>query len=84
MGDVAAGDDFLGLPRSFYLGGAVAVLSSLWPVSDAGTRRFMESFHRALQVGDYGQAWLAARDETAAAGFPPSVYGAFVLGGALR
>ena len=32
--------------------------------------------------GDYGAAWLAARDLLRAQGFPPSVYGAFVLGGA--
>ena len=53
-GEVAAGDDFLGLPRSFYLGGATTVVYSLWPVSDVGTMAFMEAFHEALVSGDVG------------------------------
>lgn len=83
VGKAIAGDDFLGLPRSFYLGGALAVLSSLWPVEDEGTRAFMVAFHERARSGDYGAAWLAARDRLRAAGQPPFVYGAFVLGGAL-
>ncbi len=82
LGAASAGDDFLGLARSFYLGGARAVLNSLWPVHDKPTRLFMTEFHRVARGGDYGAAWLAARDLLRAQGFPPSVYGAFVLGGA--
>lgn len=85
MGRTVAGDDFLGLARSFYLGGARAVLNSLWPVADEGTLAFMTAFHeKAVRSGDYAGAWLAARRATEAAGYPPSVYGAFVLGGAAR
>ena len=84
VGKAVAGDDFLGLPRSFYLGGTLAVLSSLWPVDDASTKTFMETFHERARSGDYGSAWLAARDRLRAAGLPPFSYGAFVLGGALR
>lgn len=84
VGKAVAGDDFLGLPRSFYLGGTLAVVSSLWPVDDAGTKAFMETFHEQARNGNYGAAWLAARDRLRAAGLPPFVYGAFVLGGALR
>ena len=84
MGTTIAGDDLLGLARSFYLGGTITILSSLWPVEDRGTRRFMEVFHERAVDGDYGAAWLAARDRLKAEGFPPAVYGAFVLGGALR
>ncbi|WP_416899163.1 MAG: CHAT domain-containing protein [Minwuia sp.] len=82
LGQAVAGDDFLGLARSFYLGGARAVMNSLWPVHDKPTRVFMEVFHREARTGDYGGAWLAARDRLKAMGLPPSVYGAFVLGGA--
>ncbi len=82
LGAATAGDDFLGLARSFYLGGARAVVNSLWPVHDRPTRIFMTEFHRLARGGDYGGAWLAARDRLRAEGFPPSVYGAFVLGGA--
>lgn len=83
-GEVAAGDDFLGLPRSFYLGGTTTVVYSLWPVSDVGTMAFMEAFHEELASGDVGTSWLAARDRLAADGYPPLVYGAFVLGGSLK
>ena len=83
MGKVAAGDDLLGLARSFYLGGASAVVSSLWPVEDEATRLFMEVFHERARGGEYGVAWLSARDAVKAKGYPPSSYGAFVLGGTL-
>jgi hypothetical protein len=83
MGRVIAGDDLLGLTRSFYLAGASAVVSSLWPVDDEATRVFMEAFHERAGTGQYGSAWLAARDAVKAKGYPPSSYGAFVLGGML-
>lgn len=84
VGKVNADDDFLGLPRSFYLAGAHTVLNSLWPVDDLGTLSFMTTFHQALEGGDIGKAWLAARNATKREGYPPSVYGAFVIGGALQ
>ena len=83
-GKVDAGDDFLGLARSFYLSGTLAVVNSLWPIDDMGTRAFMEAFHPKAKQGDYAKAWKQARDHLKAAGYPPSVYGAFVLGGAAR
>lgn len=81
LGHAEAGDDYLGLARSFYLGGARAVMNSLWPVHDKPTRAYMAVFHRVARDGDYAKAWLAARDHLKARGLPPSVYGAFVLGG---
>ncbi len=84
VGKAVAGEDFLGLPRSFYLGGARTVINSLWPVDDAGTLAFMSAFHRGAAGGDIGGAWLAARDRLKRQGYPPFVYGAFVVGGALR
>ncbi len=84
LGQVIADDDILGLARSFYLGGTRAVVNSLWPVHDKPTRKFMEVFHRAARGGDVGDAWLKARNALRAEGLPPSVYGAFVLGGAAR
>lgn len=82
MGKVTSGEDLLGLSRSFYLGGTRAILSSLWPIEDEGTKRFMQIFHERAQHGDYGQAWLDARNLLKQEGYPPVVYGAFVLGGA--
>ena len=81
MGRAIAGDDFLGLSRSLYLGGARSVLNSLWPVRDEGTLFFMTAFHRAARNGDYAGAWSQAVARTKAEGYPPAVYGAFVLGG---
>lgn len=83
MGQVIEGDEMLGLVRSFYLGGALAALSSLWPVEDEPTQVFMEVFHEKARSGDFGAAWVAARDTVKAKGFPPSSYGAFVLAGSL-
>lgn len=81
VGHAEAGDDLLGIPRSFYLGGTRTVLSSLWPVDDAGTLAFMEAFHREAARGDLGRAWLIARDSLRRAGHSPRIYGAFQLGG---
>lgn len=81
IGKVEAGDDYLGLPRSFFLGGASTVLSSLWPVDDEGTREFMEHFHSEMKRGSLAQAWLVARNRLRQAGRPPWVYGAFMLSG---
>lgn len=82
MGKITSGEDLLGLSRGFYLGGTLAILSSLWPIEDEGTKRFMEIFHDSSRNGDYGQAWLNARNQLKQQGFSPAVYGAFVLGGA--
>ncbi len=82
LGKTVAGEDLLGLSRSFYLGGSVAVLASLWPVEDAGTQQFMQVFYQtARQSGSLADAWWAARQALQDSGFSPSVYGAFVLGG---
>jgi tetratricopeptide (TPR) repeat protein len=83
MGMVVGGDDLLGLTRSFYLGGASSVISSLWAVDDEATKLFMATFHRHARDGHYGRAWLAARDAVRAKGYPPSAFAAFVLGGSL-
>lgn len=84
VGQAIADDDFLGLARSFYLGGTQTIINSLWPVDDTGTLAFMTAFHREIGSGNIGAAWLKARDKLKNAGFPPSVYGAFVIGGALK
>ena len=80
-GRTTADDDLLGLVRSFYLGGTVAIVSSLWPVYDVPTKVFMVEFHQRAQTEGYGQAWLAARNRRRDDGYPPSIYGAFTLGG---
>ena len=77
-----AGEDLQGLTRSFYLGGSLAVLSSLWPVEDEGACQFMNQFYRQFQnTKRFDQAWLASRNSLRNSGASPSVYGAFVLSG---
>ncbi len=84
LGKSVAGDDLLGLSRSFYLGGTRSILSSLWEIEDEGTREFMLKFHQEAINGQYGMAWLKARDHVKSKGFPASVYGAFNLSGFLH
>ncbi len=81
LGKAFAGEDTLGLLRSFYLGGTVTTLSSLWPVEDEGTRVFMEIFYQYAQKGQYGEGWLAARNQLKKMGYSPLVYSSFLLGG---
>ena len=55
-----AGDDFLGLQRSF--GWRLYRGQQLWTVDDRGTAEFMKYFYKALAAGQrYGEAWLTAR-----------------------
>jgi len=82
VGEVSTGDDYLGLQRSLYLGGASTIVSSLWAIDDKGTTAFMKHFYQALQASqNYGEAWLTARNTLRDAGLPPWVYGAFIVGG---
>ncbi|MCK5081793.1 MAG: CHAT domain-containing protein, partial [Candidatus Omnitrophica bacterium] len=83
LGQVISGDDLLGLNRSFYLGGTMTIVSSLWPVDDEPTKMFMEHFHQNIKDGNYGRAWIKARDALMQKGFPASVYGSFNMNGLL-
>lgn len=49
---VAGGDEVLGLVRSFFLGGASALIASLWPVDDRLTRSWASSFYEGLMSND--------------------------------
>ena len=81
MGKNVAGDDLLGLPRSFFLGGTQAIVSSLWPIDDEGTKEFMVEFHKWAKQGEYQKGLLLAKEHLRSKGYPASVYGAFVLYG---
>jgi CHAT domain-containing protein/tetratricopeptide (TPR) repeat protein len=52
LGDVHRGEGVQGLRRAFMEAGASAVLSTLWQVSDEGTRVFMERFYGRLLAGE--------------------------------
>lgn len=47
-GEQTAGDDIVGLARSFLEAGAPAVITSLWPVDDEATAALMEHFYLHL------------------------------------
>ena len=51
LGDEVGGEGLQGLSRAFQIAGARAVLASLWPVDDQGTRELMERFYRHLGRG---------------------------------
>ncbi|MBE9540477.1 MAG: CHAT domain-containing protein [Proteobacteria bacterium] len=58
VGEINVGEGVYGLQRSFLEAGAKAVLYTLWPVSDEGTRFFMERFYQNYLNGRQPQAAL--------------------------
>jgi CHAT domain-containing protein/tetratricopeptide (TPR) repeat protein len=52
VGEVAIGEGVYGLRRAISIAGAQAQLSSLWRVSDEGTRWLMEAYYRRLLAGE--------------------------------
>jgi CHAT domain-containing protein/tetratricopeptide (TPR) repeat protein len=87
FGDVAVGDDWIGLVQGFLEAGASAVLASQWPVEDRATARLMGAFYRDLGNGHSPAAALAAaqrallRDPATA---HPFYWAGFVLNGVSR
>jgi CHAT domain-containing protein len=81
MGVAQSGDDLLGLPRSFFLGGTKAIVSSLWPIDDDGAKEFMLEFHKYAKNGKYAKGLLKAKELLKEKGYDASVYGSFVLYG---
>lgn len=45
---IQAGDEWLGLMRSFYLSGASTIVSALWDIRDEAARRFAGEFYRVF------------------------------------
>ncbi|RMF83728.1 MAG: CHAT domain-containing protein, partial [Planctomycetota bacterium] len=64
LGEVASGDDVLGLTRGFLYAGADSVLASLWEVDDAATAMLMSAFYRHLGSTDRADALRRAQLET--------------------
>jgi hypothetical protein len=51
VGSLREGEGVYGLRRAFFLAGARALLTTLWSVDDAATRRFMERFYELYLDG---------------------------------
>lgn len=74
-GAVAGGEGVLSLARSFFEGGARAVVASRWRLRDDEAKRFFESFYRSLRGGaTMGAALRAARSRAVADGLPAATW----------
>src|SRR6185312_7770135 len=51
LGDLAGGDELIGLTRAFLYAGARAVIASLWDVDDRTTAEFMQCFYENWSGG---------------------------------
>jgi len=81
LGKVTAGDDVIGLNRSFLYAGTHAIISSLWRVSDVSTAVLIKQFYRRYATDDKAaslrRAMLHVKNQ-----YPhPGYWGAFVLTG---
>ena len=83
LGEVANGDDVIGLTRGFLYAGAGSIVSSLWTVSDDATEVLMKAFYRNLQTMPKTEALRRAQLETAAQYPHPYFWSAFQVSGAL-
>ena len=62
LGDVPAGDDWIGLARAFLSAGAGRVIATLWPVQDQASAALMERFYQRYALDpDPGRALAAAQ-----------------------
>ncbi len=83
VGRAVSGEGLIGLPRSFQIAGAGAVVCSLWDVDDAATRRLMVAFHHGVRRGlDYDVALQQAMRQMESTGADPYLWAGFtVMGG---
>jgi tetratricopeptide (TPR) repeat protein len=83
LGELDDYEGLQGLARSFFVGGARAVVSSLWKVSDAATAELMVDYYRRL-MAERPRAWALADAKRAcyiAHPDRPELWGAFVSTG---
>ncbi|MBN1850827.1 MAG: CHAT domain-containing protein [Deltaproteobacteria bacterium] len=64
LGQLASGDDVVGLTRGFMYAGAKTIVASLWPVSDEATAYLMTSFYQNLKTMPSAAAFRAAQLKT--------------------
>jgi len=81
MGDVANGDDVIGLTRGFLYAGADSIVASLWPVSDEATAYLMQRFYGNLKTMDRAKALRSAGVATKAKYPHPYYWSAFQITG---
>jgi hypothetical protein len=82
VGEQLSGDEVVSLANAFLSAGARSVVSTLWPVPDAGTRALMTRFYAHLAAGQGKAAALAqAQRELIAADRPPADWAGVVVTG---
>lgn len=81
LGQVASGDDVVGLMRGFLYAGARNVLGSLWMVDDAATAELMTRFYRHRAGAGNAEALRQAQLELMARYPHPYFWAAFYLTG---
>lgn len=80
LGEIASGEGIYGLQRAFFVGGAKAVVMSLWKVDDNATRDLMTSFYKDyLKNGNKREAFLEAQRKIKKKYKDPIFWGAFVM-----
>lgn len=86
-GNVAPGDELVGLGRGFLYAGAGALVTSLWRVPDDSAAALMEHMYGALRDGMSKAAALRSAQQALRAADPqlhPAFWGAFQLVGDAR
>ena len=84
LGDVPAGDDWVGLMQAFLYAGSSRVMATLWPVPDRPTASLMAEFYEGLRGGAADDVALAEAQRAALtrrATSHPQYWAGFVLTG---
>lgn len=81
IGQLAAGDELIGLSRGFLYAGARNIVTTLWEVEDQTTAELMEAFYRAAETRSLDAA-LRDAQQTVRRRFPhPLFWAAFQITG---
>jgi CHAT domain-containing protein len=81
LGDVAGGDDVVGLTRGFLYAGARSIVASLWSVDDKATAELMRAFYVNLSGADKARALRDAQIAVRQSYDAPFFWAAFQLTG---
>ena len=81
LGKITAGDDVVGLNRSFFFAGTHTVVSSLWRVSDISTAVLIKTFYRLYKNRDKADCLRDAAVHVKTRYPHPGYWGAFTLVG---
>lgn len=84
LGQIASGDDVVGLTRGFLYAGSSSIVASLWSVDDLATSYLMTRFYGALKKLNKRDALRQAQLETKKKYPQPYYWAAFEITGSAR